>query len=584
MIIRHLAAFIALSALTAVAPKGADADERPNVLLIISDDTAYADLGPFGSALSTPALDEMARKGIKFSNFHATPVCSVTRSELITGAANIQVGLGSFDYSIYPPAANQPGYEGWLTDNALAISQLLQDNGYNTYKVGKWHLGGEKRGGKGPWEWGFTKSFGILSGGSNHWNDRAMLYDTTSEKNKKLFAEGKAPGVPKEPWHLNGKPYDRPTGIYSNEIYISQLINFINDDKDTDKPFFAWLAYTTGHIPLQAPRTRVNKHYDRILRLGYEGLKKDRFERLKKEGLIEKGASEAKPNQLAIMWDSLTEEQKMKEAKIMATYAAMFEDQDYHTGRLIDYLDMNGMLDNTLVIYVSDNGPEGFDPSSKFTGNPTVQRWFKANFDQSIEAVGGMDTFSYLGISWANAATGDLSWWKWFIGEGGIRTPAIIAPPGAYNGKYSRAGETSDATLSVRDLPMTILDYAGIEHPGSEYKGREVATPSGISARAYLEGEQQQVRTEDDMWAFELFGNQYVMSGRHKAIRVRKGMWGDGTWHLYDVVADPAETTPLEGSLGEKLKSMISFYDTYASTNNIVEVSEEWSPFSGIGK
>lgn len=129
------------AALAATIPATAYAEEpakRPNVLLIISDDTAYADLEPFGSALSTPALDELAGNGIKFTNFHATPVCSVTRSELITGAANIEVGLGSFDYSIYPPAADKPGYEGYLTDNALAISQLLRDNGYN--KIGRAHV------------------------------------------------------------------------------------------------------------------------------------------------------------------------------------------------------------------------------------------------------------------------------------------------------------------------------------------------------------------------------------------------------------------------------------------------------------
>ena len=148
--------------------KGFSKSKKPNILVIISDDTAFADLEPYGSEIKTPALDELAQKGIKFTNFHATPVCSVTRSELITGANNIEVGLATFDYSIYPGAKGKKGYEGYLTNNALAISQLLKDNGYHTYKVGKWHLGGEARGGKGPWEWGFENSFGILSGGSNH--------------------------------------------------------------------------------------------------------------------------------------------------------------------------------------------------------------------------------------------------------------------------------------------------------------------------------------------------------------------------------------------------------------------------------
>lgn len=573
------------AALAATIPATAYAEEpakRPNVLLIISDDTAYADLEPFGSALSTPALDELAGNGIKFTNFHATPVCSVTRSELITGAANIEVGLGSFDYSIYPPAADKPGYEGYLTDNALAISQLLRDNGYNTYKVGKWHLGGEARGGRGPWEWGFTRSFGILSGGSNHWNDRAMLFNTASKANQELFAQGKVPGVPKEAWHLNGAPYDRQTGIYSNELYISQLIDFIDADRQLGKPWFAWVAYTTGHMPIQAPRTRVNKYFKMYLEQGYEGVKAAREARLKKMGVVSSNATAAKPNKIAEPWENLTEEEKRKEAKIMATYAAMFEDQDYHTGRLIDYLDMNGDLDNTLIIFLSDNGPEGFDPTSKYIGNKDIEKWMAENFDQSIEAVGTMDAFNYIGVSWANAATGALSWWKWFVGEGGIRTPMIISPPGAYKSEYKRAGETSDATISVRDLPMTILDYIGIKHPGTKYKGRNIAKPSGISAKPYLDGDQDHVRTEDDMWAFELFGNMYVMSGDLKAIKVRKGMYGDGEWNLYNVVDDPAETTPLNAKHPEKFDAMIEYYGQYAAQHGIVAVKEDWNPFTQL--
>ena len=453
---------LALVAIQALFATAALADAPPNILLIISDDTAYGDLEPFGSALSTPALDEMADVGMRFTNFHATPVCSVTRSELITGAANIQIGLGSFDYSIYPPAAGKPGYEGWLTDDALSVSQLLADNGYDTYKVGKWHLGGEKRGGKGPWEWGFTRSFGILSGGSNHWNDRAMLFDTASSKNQQMIKEGKMPGVPKEAWHLDGKPYDRPTGIYSNELYVSQMIDFMEEDKESGKPFFAWVAYTTGHMPIQAPRTRVNKYYKMYLEQGYAGVKKARQERQRKMGIIPSDSRMPRDNPITAAWSTLTEEEKKKEAKIMATYAAMFEDQDYHTGRLIDYLDMTGQLENTLVIFLSDNGPEGFDATSPNVGNAVIDRWIAANFDQSVEGVGSMESWNYIGTSWANAATGGLNWWKWFIGEGGIRVPMVIAPPGAYSGKFARAGEVLRATMSVRDLPMTILDYAGV--------------------------------------------------------------------------------------------------------------------------
>jgi len=148
--------------------------KKPNILLLVADDTAFGDIGAYGSEVHTPNMNKIANAGIRFTNFHVSPVCSVTRSMLFTGNDNIEVGLGSFDYSIYPPTKGKSGYEGHLTENAVTISELLSDDGYEVYKSGKWHLGGEESGGKGPLGWGFTKEFGILSGGSNHWNDLAM--------------------------------------------------------------------------------------------------------------------------------------------------------------------------------------------------------------------------------------------------------------------------------------------------------------------------------------------------------------------------------------------------------------------------
>ena len=556
-------------------------DKRPNILIVISDDTAFADIESFGSEIKTPALDELSKKGISFTNFHVSPVCSVTRSELITGAPNVKVGLAGFDYSVYPPAKGKKGYEGYLTNNALAISQLLKNNGYHTNMVGKWHLGGHE-GGKGPWEWGFENSFGILTGGSNHWNTKAMTPDVHSKKNIDAIAAGKMIGVPDEWWHQNGKTFKRPTGIYSNELYVNKIIEFMRKNEGDGKPWLSWVAYQTGHMPLQAPRTGVNKYYKKYLKLGYEGLKKSRYKQMKRLGLISKSAKQAPPNDLTTRWNKLSKSKKMEQAKIMATFAAMIEDQDYHTGRIIDYLDKTNQLDNTLVVFLSDNGPEGFQVDHPKTGNPFMVEWMKANFDQTFDGIGSENSFNYLGTSWANAATGDFSWWKWFIGEGGIRVPLIIAPPGAYKNKYKRAGQKSNAVMSVRDLPMTILEYAQVKHPGARYKGRKVVMPEGISAKNFLEGRTNVVRTEKQAWAFELFGNMYVMSGNYKAIKVRPGMFGNGKWRLYDVVKDPSESRDLAKKDPKRLNKMIEFYGNYAKENGIVEVENSWSPFKAL--
>ena len=549
---------------------------KPNILLLVGDDTAFGDIGAFGSEVKTPNMNKLADAGIRFTNFHVSPVCSVTRSMLLTGNDSIEVGLGAFDYSVYPPTRGKKGYEAYLTDDAVTISELLRDEGYEVYKAGKWHLGGEVPGSKGPLGWGFTKEFGIYSGGSNHWNNLAMTPDFRDPDglNKKRVEE----------WTLNGEPYERPEGIYSGELYTNQMLEFIKDGAMKDKPWFAYMAFTTAHFPIQAPEHLIMKYYPKYLELGYAGLKKARYESLKEHGLISQTAEEAPFNNLTRKWESLSQEEKEKQAKIMATYSAMIEDQDYRIGQFLDYLEDSGQLDNTLIVYVTDNGPEGLEPTNPKTGNPEFAKWIENQFDSSFEAIGTANSENVIGTSWANAATGGLQWWKWFIGEGGIRVPMMVVPPGAFNSKYARSGETSNAVAYVKDIPMTILEYANVSHPMTEYEGREIAPPSGMSMKPFLDGKTEVVRTEKDWWAFELFGNGYVMQGELKAMKVRTGMFGDGQWHLYNVVTDPSETHPLEKENPEKLKEMIALYDSHIAKNDIIAVDEGWSAFQGASE
>lgn len=549
---------------------------RPNILLLVGDDIAFGDLGIYGSEITTPNFERLANAGVRFANFHASPVCSVTRSMLLTGCNNIEIGLGSFDYSFYPASKGKPGYEGYLTENALAITQLFKDAGYEVFKSGKWHLGGEAAGGYGPLHWGFTKEFGILSGGSNHWNNLRMTPDFSDPDfmNKKF----------EEHWTLNGEKYNRPEGIYSGELYTNQMLEFIKEGHEAGNPWFAYLAFTTAHFPIQAPPELVDKHYEFYLEKGYEGLKQFRYERLKKNGLISNSSDPAPENDLVKKWNELSDDEKKYQAKVFATYAAEIEDQDIRIGQLIDYLKVSGQLENTMIIYLSDNGPEGMEAENPKTGNQVFGEWIENNYDTSFEGIGTANSSNYIGTSWANAATGGLSWWKWFIGEGGIRVPMIIVPPGAMTGSSPRAGELSNAVMSVKDIPMTILDYAGIEHPGSNYKGKIVTKPSGISARPYLEKKTDHVRTEKDWYAFELFGNAYLMKGNYKLMKVRTGMFGDGKWHLYNVVDDPSESKPIESMKPELFDEMMTLYTSYEKEHNLVQVDEEWNAFQAASE
>lgn len=553
-----------------------ESPKKPNILLLVGDDIGFGDLNAFGSEIKTPHMNRLADAGVRFTNFHASPVCSVTRSMLMTGCNNIEIGLGSFDYSFYPPTKGVSGYEGYLTKNAVAISELLRDAGYEVYKSGKWHLGGEAAGGYGPLEWGFTKEFGILSGGSNHWNNWAMTPDFSDPNGLNVKRE--------EHFTLNGEHFERPNGVYSGELYTNQMLQFLKEGESEKKPWFAYMAFTTAHFPIQAPAEKIDKHYKKYLELGFAGLKKERYESLKKKGLITQTATEPLFNDITHKWESLTQKEKEIQAKVMATYAAMIEDQDDRTGQILDYLKESGQLDNTLVIYLTDNGPEGFEATHPKTGNPEMAKWIETQFDQSFEAIGTANSEHTIGVSWANAATGGLQWWKWFIGEGGIRVPMMIVPPGAFSNTYEKAGEISNAVVSVKDLPMTILDYAGVKHPQNKYKDRDIVAPSGISTRPFLEGKKDHIRNEKQWYAFELFGNGYLMQRNYKVIKVREGMFGDGNWHLYDVVSDPSEMKPLENSMPEKFNSMKNLYLSYAKDHNIMEVVPEWNPFKAASE
>ena len=567
-----------------LAPAGAAETQtdskRPNILLIVGDDIGFGDLGISGSVTRTPNLDRLAKRGTFFTNFHVSPVCSVTRSMLLTGNDPIEVGLGAFDYTVYPPSKGKRGYEAYLTRNTATIAEILQNAGYRTCMAGKWHLGGSHHGGEGPHKWGFDRSYVIYTGGSNHWNQGVFHVDTHDPKVKALIKKGK---IPQEPFYEDGKSVKRPIGVYSDDLYTSKLLKYLEEGRKSGKPFFAYAAYTTAHAPIQAPDFLIDKYYAHYLKLGFEGLHRARFESQKKLGIIPQNAPypKRKSNRLLGAWSKLNDKSKRRQARVMATYSAMMESQDYHIGLILNYLRETGALDNTLIIYTTDNGPEGVDLQGKLS-SPAFTKWIRATFSQKLEHIGRGNAFSFIGTDWAGAANGSLQWWKWFIGEGGIRVPLLVVPP--KNQPFTRSGKMTNEYAYAKELPMTILDYAGVDHPKTEFKGRKLAPPSGVSLRPFLAGKTSRPRTEKQWVVFELFGNAYVVAGDYKAMRVRTGMYGDGKWHLYDIKKDPGETRPLEAAQPERLRKMLAIFERYAKDKGLVPVADDWNPWHSFDK
>lgn len=549
--------------------------KKPNFLLIVADDLGFSDLGAFGGEIQTPILDKLAFEGVRFNQFYAAPACSPTRSMLLTGTDNHIAGVGEMFETVArtPVYREKPGHEGHLNNKVAALPEILSDGGYTTIMSGKWHLGLLPH--TFPVNRGFQKSYSLLPGCANHYGWEPQL----KEENIDIPALFKmaAPAL-----HVvNDKYLDKlPDNFYSSDFYASKLIEYLeehrgeNETRDEKKPFFAYLPFTAPHWPIQAPRHLIEK-YKGVYDEGPQALREKRLRRQKDLGLI---PEDVEPHPVIASelsaWENLDDIQRKKSSRVMETYAAMVDRMDWNIGRVIENLKAKGELENTVVIFMSDNGAEGASFEARPLMGANIEQHLAKFYNNSLENIGNYDSYTWYGPRWAQAATAPSKLFKAFTSEGGIHVPFIINYPDISS---ELKGTIAKVFTTVMDITPTLVDLAGLELPDvNNFRGRKVEPVRGKSWKKYLKDPKnvQKIHESDDTVGWELFGHGALRKGDWKITFLAKP-FGDEIWRLYNIKNDPGETEDLSEQEPEKFKELLHDWDIYAETSQVVGLSNQ---------
>lgn len=517
---------------------------RPNFLIIVADDLGYSDLGAFGGEIPTPNLDRLALNGVRLTDFHTAPTCSPTRAMLLTGSDHHVAGLGTMAELQAPNQLGLPGYEGYLRRDVATVAERLAPQGYRTLYSGKWHLGLTDD--QDPYARGFRYSFALRPGGHNHFGTDI----TNPQTGKPNYSE-------------NGKPLSSlPAGFYSSDAFADRLIGQLRaSSSEQPSPFFAVLAFTAPHWPLQAPAADIARYKGRY-DAGFEVLRQQRIARQEALGLIPRGTAANTPKLPGGTWDSLSTEARAAAARDMEIYAAMVDRLDQAVGRVIAELERTGELDNTVIVFLADNGAEGLDPdgSAKPILGPVIAR-----ADNRFANRGTESSYVLYGPGWAQAATAPRWLMKGYATEGGSRVPSFVYWPAS-----ARRGQIADTLLHVSDITPTVLELAGVTEAGSTPASLAPVKPiTGLSWAAWLRGEAAQVRGPGEALGTELFGSRSLRQGEWKITDI-----GDGRWRLFDLASDTGETRDLAATNPAKLAELAQLWEAYARTSNVVIPTE----------
>ena len=526
--------------------------QQPNIMMVLLDDLGYTDLGAYGGEAETPNIDALTRESTQFTNFHAYPLCAPTRAALMTGQDPHQVGLGSME-NLTPPGVPQttPGYKGSLEGDFTGIADTLSDTGYDTYQVGKWHLGEEP--GQTPQDTGFDENFTLYDAGASYFSDGGRLSKRTQEPFDTVIYE------------RNGERIDKlPEDFFATRSYTDEMLQMVEKSVESDTPFFSYLAYTAPHDPLHVENKELIEKYLNLYLddYNYDKLRDNRIQRMVELGLIENDPATRWPEQVP-EWDTLNAEQRKDLAYRMAVYAASIHEADEQVGRVVDYLKKTGEYDNTLIVIASDNGPAS--NSHELYVRPGTEGWHNEFYPLlgDVESYGLKGSFPSLSLPNAQVSSGPFFHAKNTLFEGGIRVPAIIKTPSVNSDSEPRMVDTFG---HITDLYPTFVDYAGADLTS-------VDNLLGDSIRPLLERTSESIG--DDEFAWEHFGHRAYRSGDWKLIFSPKPMGGTGEYALYNLATDPGETIDVIADYPDIAEELSKKWNQYAEDKGIVIVDFE---------
>ena len=527
------AGLTAASTLPGLVQQEGREDDRPNVVLIMADDMGFSDVGCYGGEIDTPNIDRLAENGLRFSQFYNAARCCPTRASALTGLYPHQAGMGFMMSE--GDDLDLPGYRAHLNDDCVTIAEVLGEAGYNTAMSGKWHLGLERP--HWPTQRGFDHFSGIIQGGSDYFDPGDWRDPISFVRNERVDLGG--------------------DGFYMTDFLSDEAVHYAERLGRQDAPFFLYLPYTAPHWPIQAPEAQIEKYEGRYME-GWDAIREQRYARQKEMGLFKRRDWPLSPRDEGVPpWDEVEDPRRWD--RKMATYAAMVDIMDQGIGRLMNTLGRLGIAEDTLVLFLSDNGA-----CAEAVGKDS-------------EAVPGTPG-SFLGyhLPWANVSNTPFRLYKHWVHEGGIAAPFIAHWP---DGLQASPGSVTHQVGHVKDLMATVVDAADATYPGV-YDGRSVTPMEGTSLMPILEGDER----EPGPLFWEHEGNRAVRQGRWKLTSRSHITWqlrtqysytgpfepNEVRWSLYDVEADRTELQDLSLEYPEKASELAQQYHRWADRVDVI--------------